>query len=507
MKVLCAAVLISVFSMVMMGYLAMTTDLGPWIAPIFTVVVMIFMRSLFKEEKISKNMIAVITSSSLSGMIGMCLGLSLPSFFFIKQKTFKVLLKNPWEFSVVVGLFVIAASLYAFLLGYILHHYFLVESNRKFPMSRLVYDVLYNEKPSRVRFFTLVGVVVSFVINQMIKLSSFLSFGKLVHFNMYPLLASIGFITGERVAVPALIGLVTRVITFRLIHIYIPSQMTDRSLVITFCIGMILAWFLLNMNTLFLKKTDGYWKTHNFLLRTFKQRWFLLWLLVVVIVNALLLSYWELSVFFVLPILMMLMLLALYSIDILSVLGVVDIATYILFVIFGMIYFIPTSFMTMIAVSVMATLCLGIVVDLMFSYKLAALARVDYKFVTKYQLIGVATSVICSGIFFWLMSSVFSLQPYSELAHKTYQIEEIFKFSEYNPHILLLGVMYGFILKYLRGDLLAIVGGVLIQPEVSAILVVSGAFANMIKNREKIYPVFLGIYAGHMLWLLLGIFK
>ncbi len=497
----------SIFSMAMMGYLSMSTELGPWIAPIFMVVVMVIARPYLKGKKASESIIAVVTSSSLAGMVGMCLGLSFPSFFFTQQRTFKILLESPLKFSLVVGCFVIASALYGFLLGYMLHHYFLVEEHRKFPMSRLVYDVLHHENPKEIRFLAMVGVVVSFVINKAIGFFYYMPTRHLVNFNMYPLLVSLGFITGQAIAVPALIGLITRVITFRLIHIYIPSTMTDKSLVITFCIGMIFAWFILNLNIMFIRKTSKYWQTHSFLLNALKKRWFWAWIIISLIASFGLLMYWKLTVFFILPILMMLVLLSLYSINILSLLGFIDISTYVLFVLFGMIYFIPSTMATMIAVSVFATLSLGIVIDLIFSYKLASLAQIHYKFVTKYQIVGIVTAVIFSGICFWYFCTMVSIQSYSFIVQKTYQIENIFKYSEYSPHIFLAGFIYAAVLDYLKGDLLAIVGGVLMAPEVSTVLIVSGAFANMIKNREKIYPVFLGVYAGHMLWLLFGMFK
>lgn len=502
-----ASIVSSIFSTAMMGYLAMSTELGPWIAPIFIVVVMVFVRSFLYEKMVSKYVISIVTSASLGGMIGMCLGLSFPSFFFMHQKIFKVWLQSPIYFSLVVIAFIIAAAMYAFLLGYVLRHYFLVETERKFPMSQLVYDVLYTDKPDEIKTFAMIGIVVSLIINRMIAFSHFLSTMQLAHFNMYPLLASIGFISGQAVAIPVLIGLITRVLTFRLIHIFIPSNTTDSSLLVTFSMGMIIAWLICNSNTIFLKRSKKYWQTHSFLYQSLKKKWFLLWISSVLSSTVILLFYWKISILATILILTMIMLLAIYSIDIISTIGIIDIQTYVLFVLLGMIYFIPSGMSGMIAVSVLATLSLGIVVDLLFSYKLASLANVDHKFVTKYQIVGVVSSMLFAGIVFWYFCSSFSIQSYSALAEKTYQFEDFFKFAQYNPKVFFVGFFYGAVLHFVVGDLLSIIGGVLMNPIVSAVLVVSGAFANLIKEREKIYPVFLGIYAGHMLWTLLTAFK
>jgi hypothetical protein len=115
--------------------------------------------------------------------------------------------------------------------------------------------------------------------------------------------------------------------------------------------------------------------------------------------------------------------------------------------------------------------------------------------------------MLFAGIIFWYFCSSFSIQSYAALAEKTYQFEDFIKFAQYNQKVFFVGFFYGAILHYIVGELLAIISGVLMDPIVAAVLVASGAFANMIKKREKIYPVFLGIYAGHMLWTLLAVFK
>ncbi|MBI2344622.1 hypothetical protein HYV10_00940 [Candidatus Dependentiae bacterium] len=508
MFVLFASIATSVFSVGTMGYLAMTTELGPWIAPIFIVVCTIFMRQfLYKRTTDSKYILAIVASGSIGGMIGMCLGLSFPSFFFMPEKIFKAWLMHPIYLVSIVGAFILVAGLYAFLLGYVLRHYFLIQTDRKFPMSQLVYDVLYSNNPEQIKLLAFIGVILSLIINRIITFSRFLSSTQIVNFNMYPLLASIGFISGQAVAIPVLIGLMTRVITLRLVHIYIPSNITDNSLVITFSMGMIVAWLIFNVSSVFIQRSAKYWQTHSFFLQIIKKRWFQVWFLLAFGSNVLFLYYWNVSVLVAIMIFAVLMLLALYSVDIISTIGILEIQTYVSFVLFGMIYFIPATMITMIATSVLATLCLGIVIDLLFFYKLAKLANVDYGFIIKYQIIAVVAAVICSGIIFWYFCNYFDIQSYAALTKKTYQFEEFFKYVEYNPKIFLLGFVYGILLHYMLGELLAIIGGILMEPVVAGILVSSGAFANLIKKREKVYPVFLGIYAGHILWMLLGMLK
>jgi len=501
------AIIFSVFSTGMMSYLAMSTQIGPWIAPVFGVVIMILIMPFFNAQWFRKHAIIMISAGSVGGMIGICLGFSLPSFYFMHRTLFEYWIRNPVYFCMIIAAFVFVAALYAFLLAYILRNYFLVRTHPEFPMSKLIYDVIYVDKSKFTRLMMLVGLFLSGFWNILSSVGNFglSSYSSFMH--MAPLLSSVGFMTSLNTSVPILIGLITRVVILQMVHIYIPNNLTDHAFLITFCSGMLFSWFVTYSINFWNKKTLDYWKNNSFFLKVISQKWFAIWYLVTAAALFILFTYWGMNVLLTFFILVMLMWIARYMVDIISEVGIIEIDTYVWFVLLSVVYFIPTASLSIIALSVFSMICLGLVIDFVFSYKLADLSGIDYKVITKYQVIAVITSACSAGLIFWYLNHVFDLGSFDLMANKAHEFDSIIKYGKYNYKIFLAGFGFTLFLRHFTKHILTITGGVLMSPFVSAILIASGAFARLIKNREKLYPVCFGVYAGHMLWMILAALK
>lgn len=497
----------STLSTGMMSYLAMSTQLGPWVAPVFVVVLMVLAMPFFDARWFSRHVIVAIAGGSVGGMIGICLGLSLPSFYFMHKHLFNYWIKNPVIFSIIIASFIIAAAAYAFLLTYILRDYFFVQTNPEFPMSKLIHDVVYVDKDKQSRRMMLAGLLTSAAWNifGIIGHWSFSLYSASIH--MAPLLTSVGFMTGLDTALPVLVGLITRVIVLRAVHIYIPSNLTDHAFLITFCSGMLFSWFFIYTISFWTKKSVHYWKDRSFLLKMSTKPWFVLWYLGTATIVFMLFSYWGMSILVMFSMFLILMWLARYMVDIVAKVGIIEIDTYVWFILLIAIYFIPATSVSIVALSLFAMICLGLVVDFMFSYKLADLSGIDYKLIVKHQLIAVLCCAATAGLWFLYLNHTFDLGSFQLLSDKAHELDSVIRFGKYDYRIFVAGFVYAIILKRFFNNVLTITGGVLMAPFVSTMLIVSGAFAHLIKNREKFYPVCFGIYAGHMLWIILSAFK
>ncbi len=499
------AMFFSVFSTGMMGYLAMSTQLGPWVAPIFSVVLMTLIIPFFNAQWIKKHAIIIISSGSVGGMIGICLGFSLPSFYFMHRSLFEYWVAHTSHFFMIVAAFVLVSASYAFLITYILKDYFLVQTHPDFPMSKLIYDVIYIDKNKNARLMMFVGLLLSGLWNSLTFVSAFSlsSYSSFIH--MIPLLSSVGFITGLHSAVPILIGLIIRVIILRAVHIYIPSNLTDHAFLITFCSGMLFSWFLAYFYEFLNKKPLN---THrSFLLKMSSQKWFVLWCLVTVAIVLAFFAYWDMNVLMMFLMFALLILLARYMIDIISVFGIIEIDTYVWFLLLMAIYFISATSLSIVALSLFSMISLGLVVNFMFSYKLADLSGIDYKVIVKYQLIAVISSACVAGFWFWYLNNIFGFGSFDLIANKAHELDAIVRYGKYNYKIFLAGFGLTVFLRRFTENVLTITGGVLMTPFVSATLIASGAVAHLIKDRQRLYPVCFGVYAGHMLWMVLSVFK
>lgn len=500
------SVFFSVMSTAMMSYLAMNTQLGPWVAPVFVVVCMVLLVPLFDTKWFKENVVMAIAAGSVGGMIGLCLGLTFPSFYFLHRHLFDWMLLHPKLFALVVGSFVLCAAAYAFLLAYVLRHLFLVQTHDRFPMSQLVYDVIYVEKQREARFFMIIGLALSSAWNFVMVVGRFAVAAYSLQLNMIPLLISIGFIAGRVIAPPMLFGLVTRVFVLDIVHWYVPSALSDQSFLITFCSGMILVWFV-RLMVLFIVDKNELFRHQSYLAHMDNKRWFVGWQLLTAALVFALLTAWGAPILVQLYVFILLSWLAKYLVEIIAKIGVIEIDSYVWFILLPAVYFAAPSSLSVLSIAVFSTLCLGLVVDFLFSYKLAQLANVSYRLVLKYQIISVVCAAISAGILFVWYSSAWGIGSFALMAPKARELDDIIQFGRYDYKILGAGFIYGLFMLVLTRELLIVIGAMLMSPVISTWLVLSGALAHLVKNRERFYPVWFGVYAGHMLWMVLAAFK
>jgi len=508
------SVFFSMMSTGMMSYLAMNTQLGPWVAPVFVVVCMVLLMPLFNAAWFKKNVVIIIAAGSVGGMVGLCLGLTFPSFYFLHRHLFDWMLLHPIFFAAIVSSFVLCAAAYAFLLAYVLRHFFLVhmdamklhQTHDRFPMSQLVHDVIFVEKQREARIFMVIGLGLSAAWSVIVMMGRFALAAYSLQVNMIPLLISIGFIAGRVIAPPMLLGLVTRVFVLDIVHWYVPSTLSDQSFLITFCSGMILVWFV-RLVILFWVDKKELSRNQSYLARMDNKWWFAGWNLATAALVFVLLTAWGTPLLVQLYVFGLLSWLAKYLVEIIAKIGVIEIDSYVWFILLPVVYFAAPSSLSVLAIAVFSTLCLGLVVDFLFSYKLAQLAKVPYQFVLRYQIIAAVCASLAAGVLFVWYSSSWGIGSFALMAPKARELDDIIQFGRYDYKILCAGFVYGVCMLALTKELLIVVGAMLMAPAISSWLVLAGALAHLIKNRERFYPVWFGVYAGHMLWMVLAAFK
>jgi hypothetical protein len=134
------SIFFSIVSTAMMSYLAMSTQLGPWVAPVFVVVCMVLAMPLTSKDWFKKYVIVTIAAGSIGGMVGTCLGLTWPAFYFLHERVFELSMKSPLTFASNVSMFVFCAGLPAFVAAYFFKDYLIVHRKLPFPMSKLIHD-------------------------------------------------------------------------------------------------------------------------------------------------------------------------------------------------------------------------------------------------------------------------------------------------------------------------------------------------------------------------------
>nr|MBP9765354.1 hypothetical protein [Candidatus Babeliales bacterium] len=332
------SVIFSVISTGMMSYLTMNTQVGPWVAPVFSVVCMTFMMPLFSTEWLRKYAVVIICAGSIGGMVGTCLGLSFPSFYFLHPKTFEIWISSPYIYVYVLSGFILAAAAYAFLISYVMRRYYIDKASYDFPMSQLVHDVIVVRRQQDTRILMFFGIVFSTLFNVFVTLGRFALQAYTVQVHMAPLVVSLGFMIGKEVAYPILLGLFTRVVTMHVVHQYVPVLSTDRAFLVTFCSGMLLFWFvqmvwshIVGVKWSRVVRTS-WWSYIPW------QRWFLVLSLFVAMFLLWFFTMWHVPYIEQLYVVVIVLMLAMYMVKMVANVGIIEIDSYVWFLILPLVY-------------------------------------------------------------------------------------------------------------------------------------------------------------------------
>lgn len=509
MLMIILSVLFSSLSVCTMSYLAMTTQMGPWVAPIFVVVCMTFAIFLVNRLWFHEHAVVTIVAGSMGGVIGLCVGLSFPLFYFLQRAWFVYLLSQPILFFSVVVTFVLTACVYAMFFAYFLRSYFLSKSKALFPISQLVYDMLIVNSGKKSHWFMLIGLGIASLwdgISLFIP-ASFVLFATTIH--MAPMLFSVGFIAGNFIILPTIIGLCIRLFVLDGVKELISNNTIHSTALLTaFSFGMILVavcrfiWFS------FKKKRYG------LAIGTFKpvfhmpaKKAFGLLILFFVVISKIFSFYCGCSLMIPGLVLILVAWLLKYVVEIYSELGVIDVSSFAWFIVLPIVYFFHVPSLVFITIFSFSVLCFGLVVDCFFSYKLAELANLSFSKILKYQIIGSLSAAVAVAIFLYCFATSAHFVNISILIDRIPEMSAMASFTEYDLVIFLAGFLCGWCVVLLTSDLLIVIAVILTSPLVAAILSVAAITSDFTSKPKRWYPLWFGVYAGHMFWLIVRSLK
>ncbi len=158
-------------------------------------------------------------------------------------------------------------------------------------------------------------------------------------------------------------------------------------------------------------------------------------------------------------------------------------------------------FVTML--STFVEVCGGVAVDLMFGRKYAALAGIEYKKITFFQVVALVATVCSIGFIFWYLISTFGLGTPELFAQRASARAALVRAFDFNLIVLALGVMFGFLLKYMHVNSALVVGGLAMPPDLSILLIGGGFTTYLVQDKEYYYPFWSGVFAASSLWMVL----
>ncbi len=149
----------------------------------------------------------------------------------------------------------------------------------------------------------------------------------------------------------------------------------------------------------------------------------------------------------------------------------------------------------------------GVAGDVLFGRKLALLTPINHRTMVRYQWLGLIISSVAIGIIFWLFIHNLGLGQETGLpATKAASRALLINFKSFDWVVLCLGFLFGWCLKYIKINPALLLGGILMPPAISLMLITGSSLTYFTNRKEDYFPFFSGVSAGNSLWMLADIF-
>lgn len=504
MLIIVLSMFFSVMSAGIMAYLTMNSQIGPWFAPIFVVLGVMLLSLIISTKHFLENRLFVIAAGSIGGMVGVCLGSTVPVLYFLQPKLFFSWELVPLSFCFIVGLFVACASFCSFAFVYMFRSYLFADKRLSFPMSQFFYDLLYSENIIDRHRLILIGFLGSAVWQMFCFLLGLLMRVTFLRIQVIPFMLTIGFLSGWISMLPIVWGIGLQYFVVWFVPRYISSSAVHGQIAVTVVIGMLLAWLLYEVvifafqhlkesRKFFVEDVQKYWN----IFMNYKQ------LVILALSLAIIFKIYSIPVYLVSYIVLATLFLTYIISRFIGEVGVVDAPSFASILLFPLMFMVKLSAFWLLMVAIMSLLIFGIVIDLLFSSKIAELARVEYRKVLLFQLFGCLVSACCVGFILWWYMYKFGLHKNDMVYSNSLQLSEFIKYQVYDYKVFYLGLLIGFILLFLGQDLLSIAGAILLNPALGIALIGAGYVSSCVKKPDAWYPAWFGFYAGHSVLLLI----
>lgn len=556
------AVMLSVFSTSVMSYISMAVPIGPWIETTLVLVAMIIINIYSKviSVKSETDTLSLATAAGgIGGILATGFGFSLPMLFFIDKNIFNVWLASPIYFSLILGTLAFSAGALGLLVAELFEFKLINQSKLEFPIGSLVYKMisvqgqLANAMQLAVgfivtQFMLFVKAVFGWIPNSInllrrVNYSIFSVPALSIDLEVFPMLLSIGFITGHLIAVPLAVGLMVKYIfldpfyniysSSNVFSVIIAPGMNSLDFMVAFSTGIVVYGTLIGFagfprfiravkKSLFSSNdklnrfenseddyiSDGSYNKDSSYFDFFNIKNAPVYQIAVAAISSIIfLSYFNFSILSQLYLIVFTFICAYQLSEIAGKIGLAPLGRFATFVMVpGMLIFGYNPIQVTI-VSVFVEVAGGVACDALFGRKLAQLAGVEKKKIVFYQWLGLVTSALFIGLIFWILIVQFGIGPELGLpVQKAWSRSLLINMNSFNWIVMIVGAVVGAIISRLGVNPVLMLGGLLMPINFSIILIAGGLSANLVKNKEQFYPFFSGVFAANSLWMIIRAF-
>ncbi len=515
------------FSVGVMSFITMASPVGPWIDVTLVLLGMFLVKIFFRNLSLVKTTQVLgysTAASSIGGSVATACGFAFPTLYFLKPDVFMQLLHAPVTFVTFLGGLILTAGGFGMLMAHICAPRFLADTTMSFPIGQMTYSLMSVTSSIKKAYELIAGLILALVFNgihlftdvlpkkmvvwQARTISWWTIPTLVVRSEWVLMLLAIGFVTGHVIAIPLAIGVVIKFLMADPIHQQFFCTIKADDFFFAFCSGIVLQSTFMSLIEL-----------PQYLYSFFKQKKnrgttffaslpvnFAYWGIIILLFIPTFIFLWQLN-FSILSQLYLLLFTALCTYQIAIIGSKTGLAPVGRFATWVMVPFLLLFGFDPVQITVVATfveISGMVVVDTLFGRKMAQLAQLDSKKIIYYQLAGLIASSLLVGIVFWLLISHFGLGTSSPLIVQRCQARALLiNASHFDYLVMVLGIVCGFGLKYIRINSTLVLGGLLLPIDFSLLLIIGGLATYLVKNRENYVPFWSGVFAASALFMLL----
>lgn len=522
------AALFSIFSTTVMSYITLATPIGPWMGPTLALMGVVLLQS-FGNKISKKNILLAVISGSIGGILATALCFAFPTFYFLNQTMFNVWITQPVKaISALAALCFIAGGL-GLWVAYLFEETLLAQKELTFPVGRLVYEVVNasdqknNSRQLMGGFFGTIGyclLQVTTWFKKYIAVSRLTLLSKTRILNtvtipalqidlaFMPMLWSIGFIVGHSITLPLFVGAVARIFCIDILHAHYFTHLKSMDFIFAFCSGMVLFGVVLSL----IGMPKSIWRFFKSLkVKTITKKGMVEYVInqpIVSIVVALgsccvLLSYFEFSLIAQFYLVVLSLICAYQLMVVAGKIGMAYLGRFATFVMLPALLLFRLNPLQIAVLSAFVQISGGVAAEILFGLKTAQLAKLSKKETRAFQIFGLVVCSITLAVVFWLLVTRLELGSAQLLAQRGKTRALLVEAGQFDYYALLLGGIFGMVLKWLRISPMLVLGGLLMSLPFTLGLVFGGLSTFLFKDKKKWEPLCSGMYAANALWIVI----
>lgn len=519
------SIVLSLFSASVMAYISMATSIGPWIAP--TLLLLLYaLYGLCRQKPTVTQLLGITSSASIAGIAATACGFSFPALFFLDAQLYQSLIEQPYYFMMLLGGLVAIAGFFGMWIAYLFEGSLLYNNAYQFPIGQMMFTMaadghnrfqtmqlwaggvlfsLWAWAQKGTRYVKLPSTITTKPVNFFIGTLPALRFDLAV----FPLLLSIGFVTGHVIAKPLLVGAVGRLCILNPLRDFFFAWLSSSEFLLAFCAGMVLCgalqtmWIVPKAVKKCLKNVQGReYKT------AFCSAWHLLQehiLQLGCFVGVFMIAAHFLALsFLVQAYVLVSTFLCVYQMIIIgATMGIAPLGRFATFVMVPALFLFSLNYVQLICIATFVEIAGGVAVDVLFSRKAGSLAGIAKSYTMRMQYLGICIASVGCAFIFLLLSTKFQLGSTVLGAYKAQARALLIHAHQFNYMVIVIGIFCGWALGKCKINPSMVLGGILMPIDYSCALILGGFMAHCFKRKEQWIPFASAIFAANSLWMLI----